>query len=115
MEDKKRRYFPDAFKRQAAERVETSGLSVVDVAAKLGVHETQVHRWIRQGGGGLCAAPPHAGAEPVPGRLGGGECPAKAGAAKGPDGARHLEKSRAHLRSGHPLSAIAWQSPAGNG
>ena len=40
MEKKKRRYFPDEFKRQAAERVETSGLSFMDVAAELGVHET---------------------------------------------------------------------------
>ena len=42
MEKKKRRYFPDEFKRQAAERVETSGLSIMDVAAELGVHETQL-------------------------------------------------------------------------
>ena len=34
MEKKKRRYFPDEFKRQAAERVETSGLSIMDVAAE---------------------------------------------------------------------------------
>jgi len=33
-------FFPDEFKRQAAERVETSGLSFMDVAAELGVHET---------------------------------------------------------------------------
>ena len=35
MEKKKRRYFPDEFKRQAAERVETSGLSIMDVAMEL--------------------------------------------------------------------------------
>mgnify|MGYP001026005172 CR=1 FL=1 len=50
MEKKKRRYFPDEFKRQAAERVETSGLSIMDVAAELGVHETQLRRWVRQFG-----------------------------------------------------------------
>lgn len=50
MEKKKRRYFPDEFKRQAAERVETSGLSIMDVAPELGVHETQLRRWIRQFG-----------------------------------------------------------------
>ena len=50
MEKKKRRYFPDEFKRQAAERVETSGLSIMDVAAELGVHETQLRRWMRQFG-----------------------------------------------------------------
>lgn len=48
MEKKKRRYFPDEFKRQAADRVETSGLSIMDVAAELGIHETQLRRWIRQ-------------------------------------------------------------------
>src|SRR6056297_3922754 len=50
MEKKKRRYFPDEFKRQAAERVETSGLSIMDVAAELGVHETQLRRWTREFG-----------------------------------------------------------------
>ncbi len=91
MEKKKRRYFPDEFKRQAAERVETSGLSIMDVAAELGVHETQLRRWIRQfgkSGTAPCAAPQYAGAGPVPGRAGGGECPVETGAAKGPDAAR---------------------------
>ncbi len=50
METKKRRYFPDEFKRQAVERVETSGLSIMDVAPELGVHETQLRRWMRQFG-----------------------------------------------------------------
>ena len=50
MAKKKRRYFPDEVKRQAAERVETSGVSIVDVAAELGVHETQLRRWTRQFG-----------------------------------------------------------------
>jgi transposase len=50
MEMKKRRHFPDEFKRQATERVETSGLSVRDVAAELGVHETQLRRWLRKYG-----------------------------------------------------------------
>ena len=43
--EKKRRHFPDEFKRQAAERVEASGVSVMDVAVELGVHETQLRRW----------------------------------------------------------------------
>jgi transposase len=76
MEKKKRRYFPDEFKRQAVERVETSGLSIMDVAAEPGVHETQLRRWIRQfgkSGTGPCAAPQYACAGPVPGRPGGGE------------------------------------------
>ena len=50
MERTKRKYFPGEFKRQAAERAETSGLSIVDVAAELGIHETQLRRWIRQFG-----------------------------------------------------------------
>jgi len=50
MEKKKRRYFPGEFKRRAAERVETSGLSIMDVAAELGIHETQLRRWTRQFG-----------------------------------------------------------------
>ncbi len=50
MERKKRRYFPDEFKRQAVERADTSGLSVMDVAAELGIHETQLRRWMRQFG-----------------------------------------------------------------
>ncbi|NBB98763.1 MAG: transposase [Alphaproteobacteria bacterium] len=88
--EKKRRYFPDEFKRQAAKRVETSGQSIMDIAAELGVHETQLRRWIRQfskSGTGACAAPHQAGAGPVPGRPGGGQCPVETEAAKGPDGA----------------------------
>lgn len=50
MEKKKRRYFPDEFKRQATERALTSGLTIIDVAAELGIHETQLRRWIRQFG-----------------------------------------------------------------
>jgi transposase len=48
MEKKKRRHFPDEFKRQAVERVETSGLPLFEVAAELGVHESQLRRWARQ-------------------------------------------------------------------
>ena len=42
MEHKKRRFFSDEFKQQAADRVEASGLPVSAVAAELGVHETQL-------------------------------------------------------------------------
>ncbi len=48
--EKKRRYFPNEFKRQAADRVETSGLSIMDVVAELGVHETPLRCGIRQFG-----------------------------------------------------------------
>ncbi len=50
MERKTRRYFPDEFKRQAVVRAETSGLSVMNVAAELGIHETQLRRWMHQFG-----------------------------------------------------------------
>ena len=50
MEKKKRRYFPEEFKRQAVERVETSGLPLFEVAVELGVHESQLRRWARQFG-----------------------------------------------------------------
>lgn len=46
--EKRRRYFPDEFKRQAVERARTSGLTIMDVAAELGIHETQLRRWIGQ-------------------------------------------------------------------
>lgn len=42
----KRRHFPESFKRQAVERVRTSGLPVCRVAEELGVHETVLRRWM---------------------------------------------------------------------
>ena len=48
MAQKKRRFFPEEFKRQAVDRVETSGLRITDIAAELGIHETQLRRWMRQ-------------------------------------------------------------------
>lgn len=44
----RRRVFPEAFKRQAVERVATSGLSVAAVAAELEIHETILRRWMNQ-------------------------------------------------------------------
>ena len=46
MERKKRRHFPETFKRQAVERAETSGLPVCRVAEELGLHETVLRRWM---------------------------------------------------------------------
>jgi transposase len=43
-----RRIFPEAFKREAIDRVATSGLSVGKVAAELGLHETVLRRWVKQ-------------------------------------------------------------------
>ena len=44
----RRRVFSEAFKRQAVDRVATSGLSVAAVAAELEIHETILRRWLNQ-------------------------------------------------------------------
>ena len=46
----KRRVFPESFKREAVDRVATSGLSAGKVAAELGLHETVLRRWMMQFG-----------------------------------------------------------------
>jgi transposase len=43
-----RRIFPEAFKREAADRVASSGPSVEKVATELGLHETLLRRWVKQ-------------------------------------------------------------------
>lgn len=43
----RRRVFPEAFKREAVDRVASSGLSTVQVAQELGLHETVLRRWVR--------------------------------------------------------------------
>jgi transposase len=48
MESKKRRHFPDAFKREAVERARTSGLTIIRVAEELGLHETVLRCWMRR-------------------------------------------------------------------
>ena len=45
-----RRVFPEAFKREAVDRVATSGLSAGAVARELGLHETVLRRWMTQFG-----------------------------------------------------------------
>lgn len=45
-----RRNFPDSFKREAVDRVASSGLSVGAVARELGLHETVLRRWMTQFG-----------------------------------------------------------------
>ncbi|WP_078059140.1 transposase [Tropicimonas marinistellae] len=44
----KRRGVPDEFKRPAAEQIEAGGLRTLNVAAELGVQETQLRRWKSQ-------------------------------------------------------------------
>lgn len=46
----KRRVFPETFKREAVDRVATSGLSAGAVARELGLHETVLRRWMMQYG-----------------------------------------------------------------
>jgi transposase len=43
-----RRIFPETFKREAVDRVTSSGLSVEKVATELGLHETVLRRWVKQ-------------------------------------------------------------------
>lgn len=45
-----RRVFPETFKREAVDRVASSGLSVGAVARELGLHETVLRRWMMQFG-----------------------------------------------------------------
>jgi transposase len=46
-----RRFFTETFKREAVERVRTSGLSITAVARELGLHETVLRRWVEAHGG----------------------------------------------------------------
>ena len=45
-----RRLFPAAFKREAVDRVVSSGLSRGKVAIELGLHETVLRRWVKEAG-----------------------------------------------------------------
>ena len=45
-----RRVFPESFKREAVDRVATSGLSAGAVDRELGLHETVLRRWMTQFG-----------------------------------------------------------------
>jgi transposase len=50
MRERRRRVFPETFKREAVDRVRTSGLPIVRVAQELGLHETVLRRWIARYG-----------------------------------------------------------------
>ena len=45
-----RRVFQETFKREAVERVRSSGLSVGAVAVEAGLHDTVLRKWVRQFG-----------------------------------------------------------------
>ena len=47
---RRRRKFPEAFKREAVERVRASGMTIIAVANELGLHETVLRRWIQRYG-----------------------------------------------------------------
>ena len=47
-EGRRRREFPEAFKREAVDRVRTSGMTIIAVAEELGLHETVLRRWIQR-------------------------------------------------------------------
>ena len=47
---RRRREFPEAFKREAVERVRASGMTIIAVANELGLHETVLRRWIQKFG-----------------------------------------------------------------
>ena len=49
-EDRRRREFPKAFKREAVERVHASGMTIIAVADELDLHETVLRRWIQRYG-----------------------------------------------------------------
>jgi transposase-like protein len=63
-----RRIFPEAFKREAVERVRSGGLTAGKVAAELGIHETVLRRWMKQSSGALAASLPRPTAQMVPRR-----------------------------------------------
>ncbi len=50
MERRQRRVFPESFKREAVDRVASSGLSAGTVAVELGLHETVLRRWVSEFG-----------------------------------------------------------------
>src|SRR3990167_3017297 len=64
----KRRVFPETFKREAVDRVASSGLSAGAVARELGLHETVLRRWMMQYGTQATgpAGPPPTQAPPPP-------------------------------------------------
>ena len=107
-EGRRRREFPEAFKREAVERVRTSGLTIIAVAEEFGLHETVLRRWIQKFSepGITPRRRPSASdaAGLVPGRPGGRERAAQTRVGARENGARHSKKP-----------SRAWGPPAGEG
>ena len=92
----RRRVFPEAFKREAVDRLTSSGLSASQVAQELGLHETVLRRWMRDlapQATGPARRPIPQAAGPLAGRPCCRERPAQAGERAPADGARHLKKA----------------------
>lgn len=88
------------------ERVTSSGLAIVRVAAKLGVHETILRRWMKQfsaPGKELAQRPVTQAQSLSPADLAGEHARLKRDLA-GPCRARHPKKSRARLRGSQPMT-----------
>ena len=98
-ERRRRREFPEAFEREAVERVRTSGMTIIAVAGELALHETGLRRWIQkygQPGMGLARRSSSAASSgPSPGGPRGRERAAQARARPREDGARHASKKAA--------------------
>jgi transposase len=92
MRERRRRVFPETFKREAVDRVGTSGLPIVRVAEELGLDETVLRRWITRYG--TLASPRRIAtpaATPSPADLAAENARLKREPA-GRDGARHPEE-----------------------
>ena len=109
---RRRRSFPDAFKREAVAAIR-GGRPVSQVAAELGLPDRLVRSWLcwaeehaAEASGAPAPTPSRAQAAPArrvgpePGRSGSGDRAAAQGARARTDGARHLKASGAHLRPG---------------
>ncbi len=104
--ERKRRVFPEAFKREVVERVRTSGVPIVRVAEELGLHETVLRRWISRFGGRTAAGSSRRSTSvpstPSPADLAAENARLKREPHRAEMERDILKKSRAHLRRGHP-------------
>src|SRR6516165_10359987 len=101
-----RRIFPEVFKREAVDRVISSGLSVGMVARELGLNETVLRRWVVRLGGqatGPARRPITQAPVPSPSDLAAENAPLRRENERLRMERDILKKSRAHLRSGLPM------------
>ena len=96
MAKRKRRAFTEEFKTETVRLIRESGKSIAVVARELGLTESAVRAWVRQGEIDAGHAP--AGAPDARGA--GGARPLAARGANVADGARHPKKSDGLLRQG---------------